>query len=228
LADLKLTGNRTITAPAAAGNQLDLGNIDNGGNTLTVTGGLGTVFVKGGISGAGGLTMSATGDLVLQNNNTFGGYTGPTLISSGTISLTMTASLSQSSAVTVNGTLDLGGLNDTFASLSGSGNVTLGSGTLTVHVVPFPGTTFSGVISGTGGLNVIGTGANSGYFYLNGNNTYTGTTTVSGATLGGTGSIAGPVTIDGTSAQSVLVPGLPTSPFVGILNTGPVTFLGGG
>jgi len=43
LVDLTFTGNRTITAPAAAGNQLDLGNIDNGGNTLTVTGGLGTV-----------------------------------------------------------------------------------------------------------------------------------------------------------------------------------------
>ncbi|PYK07789.1 MAG: hypothetical protein DME61_11935, partial [Verrucomicrobia bacterium] len=78
LVDLTFTGNRTITAPAAAGNQLDLGNIDNGGNTLTVTGGLGTVLVEGGISGAGGLTMSATGDLVLQNNNTFGGYIGPT------------------------------------------------------------------------------------------------------------------------------------------------------
>jgi len=94
-------------------------------------------------------------------------------------------------------------------------------------VVPFPGTTFSGVISGTGGLNVIGSGANFGYFYLNGNNSYTGTTTVSGATLGGTGSIAGPVTVDSSSAMSVLAPGLPMSPFVGILNTGAVSFVGG-
>src|SRR5205823_12193233 len=60
-------------------------------------------------------------------------YFGPTLISSGIISLTGNASLSSSSAVTVNGTLDLGGLNDTIASLSGTGNVTLGSGTLTVR-----------------------------------------------------------------------------------------------
>src|SRR6266851_434873 len=142
LVDVSLTGNRMITAPAAAGNQLDLGNLDNGGDTLTVTGGLGTVLVSGGISGVGGLTMNATGDLVLQNNNTFGGYAGPTLISSGTVSLTGNASLSSSSAVTVNGTFDLGGLNDTLASLSGSGNITLGSGTLTIHVVPFPGTTF--------------------------------------------------------------------------------------
>ncbi|PYK07790.1 MAG: hypothetical protein DME61_11940 [Verrucomicrobia bacterium] len=111
--------------------------------------------------------------------------------------------------------------------MSGSGNVTLGSGTLTVHVVRFPGTTYSGVISGTGGLNVIGSGANFGYLYLNGNNSYTGTTTVSGATLGGTGSIAGPVTVDSSSAMSVLAPGLPTSPFVGILNTGAVSFVGG-
>src|SRR5260370_8201925 len=111
--------------------------------------------------------MSATGDLVLQNNKTFGGYIGPTLISSGTVSLTQRASLSSSSAVTVNGTLDLGGLNDTIASLSGSGNVTLGTGTLTVHVGRAPGTTVSGVFSVTGGFNLFGPGANFGYFYLN-------------------------------------------------------------
>src|SRR5262249_41226894 len=170
LVDLTFTGNRTITVPSAAGNQLNLGNIDNGGNTLTVTGGLGTVVVGGGISGAGGLTMSATGDLVLQNNNTFGGYLGATLISSGTLSLTGKGGVPSSSPLTVNGTFDLGGLNDAVASLTGSGSITLGSGTLTIGTVrSVPGTTFSGVISGTGGLTVTG----SGYFYLTGNNTST-------------------------------------------------------
>jgi hypothetical protein len=147
LADVTFTGKGTITLPSAAGNQLDLGNLDNGGNTLTFTGGLGTVLVEGGISGGAGLTMSATGNLILQNNNTFGGYIGATLISSGTISLTGSGGIPSSSALTDNGTLNLGGLNDAVASLSGSGSVTLGSGTLRVGAVSYPGTTFSGIIS---------------------------------------------------------------------------------
>jgi hypothetical protein len=232
LADLNLTGDQTITLPAAAGIQLDLGNLTNDGNTFTFTGGPGTVLVEGGVTGAGGLTVNGTGDVILQNNNTFGySYGGPTLVSSGTLSLAGKGEVPASSALTVNGTFDLGGLTDTVATLSGSGNVTLGSGTLTVGVNPyFPAsTTFSGAISGTGGLTVTSLtgGTNNGYFYLTGKNTYTGTTTVS-SNLGGTGSIAGPVTVDGTSGTAALVPSAPTFPYIGTLMTGPVTFVNSG
>ena len=66
--------------------------------------------------------------------------------------------------------------------------------------------TFAGTISNrldTVSINKVG----SGIWYLNGNNTYTGATTVSGGTLGGVGSIASPLTLD---ASATLEPG--TSP----------------
>ena len=87
--------------------------------------------------------------------------------------------------------LDLNGFNQTIGSLAGVGNVTLGSATLTTGN-DNTSTTFSGVISGTGGLVKIGAGT----LTLTGANTYIGPTIVSGGMLqvgnGGTvGNIGG-------------------------------------
>jgi len=77
-------------------------------------------------------------------------------------------------AVTLNrsGVLELGGFHDTIGSLAGTGNVTLGSGTLSVGANN-SSTVFSGVISGTGSLVKTGLAA----LTLTGTNTYTGITT---------------------------------------------------
>ncbi len=93
--------------------------------------------------------------------------------------------ISSGSAVTLanvaGATLNLNGFNDTISSLAGGGttggNVTLGSGTLTTG--NSTATTFSGIISGTGGLTKVGTGT----FTVTGANTYTGATTISAGTL---------------------------------------------
>ena len=88
-------------------------------------------------------------------------------------------------------TLNLNSFSDTIFSLSGGGstggNVTLGSGTLTIGDTSAT-STFSGVISGSGGLTQQGTGT----FTLAAANTYTGSTTINAGRLivgGTTGSL---------------------------------------
>src|SRR5205814_977743 len=81
--------------------------------------------------------------------------------------------------LTDNGTVTLGG-NQTLASLAGSGTVALGSSTLTLG-----GTSvFAGAINGTGNVAVL---ADSSFSGASG---YTGSTTVSGAVLSISGSLA--------------------------------------
>jgi autotransporter-associated beta strand protein len=79
--------------------------------------------------------------------------------------------------------LDLNGADETIGSLAGGGvtggNVTLGAATLTAGGNN-TSTTYSGTLSGTGGLVKAGTGT----LILAGANTYSGDTTVSAGTLG--------------------------------------------
>jgi autotransporter-associated beta strand protein len=125
-----------------------------------------------------------------------------------------------------NGTLDLANATGTIAigSLSGSGIVLLDGHSLTIGSNNF-NTTFSGTIEESGALTKAGTGT----LTLTGANTYTGTTTVTAGTLrvnnptgsgtgsgpvkvqagtlGGKGTIAGPVTIGtGSGPGAVLAP----------------------
>ena len=103
---------------------------------------------------------------------------GPTVIYPGTLRLAGGDNrLPTTTAVTVEGSWDLGGHNQTIASLYGWGTVTLGSGTLTVG--DSDPKQFMGVIEGDGNLVKQG----SGQWTLGGANTYTGSTTVNGGTL---------------------------------------------
>ena len=96
------------------------------------------------------------------------------------------AAIADTSAVTLanvaGAILDLNGTNETIGSLAGGGaaggNVTLGSGTLTAGGNNGT-TTYTGILSGTGGLTKQGTGV----FTLSGNNTYTGATTIGAGIL---------------------------------------------
>ncbi|MEJ0076868.1 MAG: autotransporter domain-containing protein [Alphaproteobacteria bacterium] len=167
--------------------------VDLGAATLTTGGNNTSTNFFGSLIGTGGLTKVGTGTMTLTSSlsatiNSQIDYSGATLVSAGTLQSGNANAFSANSAHTVNAgaTLDLNNFNNTIASLAGAGNVTLGSGILTTGGNN-SSTTFSGVMSGTGGLTKAGTGT----FILSGDNTFTGTTTISAGTLqlgnGGTG-----------------------------------------
>lgn len=164
------------------------GNYVLGANTLT-TGSLNTsTQVDGVISGTGGgLTKVGTGTLTLTGTST---YTGATTVSAGTLALSNFGSISSSSVVTVNGTLDTTAVSSqtSIATLAGSGIVQMG-GTYGLFISN-GSTDFAGGIQSTGLAGIeIGGGTQT----LSGVNTYTNATQIdSGATLAlkGNGSIA--------------------------------------
>ena len=185
------------------------GNVALGSAQLTV----GSGSFAGAISGTGGsLRKVGSGTLALSGTNT---YTGATIIDGGTLRTGAAGALPMAANVTlanVIGTLlDLDGYSQMIGTLSGGGtaggNITLGSATLTVG-----SGNFAGAISGTGGsLRKVGPGT----LALDGTNSYTGPTVISdgtllvngvhlkagpytvgsGATLGGTGTVHGNVTV---------------------------------
>ena len=133
------------------------GTVDTNGNNATLS---------GAISGPGGLSKIGAGTLTLSGQST---YTGATGVNAGTLQAGAVNAFSPFSAFTVasGATLNLASFNQTIGSLAGAGGVTLGSAMLTTGN-DNTSTTFSGVISGAGGLAKIG----NGILTLTGANTY--------------------------------------------------------
>ena len=178
------------------------GTIDAAGQIFTLSGNIS----DNALSSGGALNIvnsnATAGTVVFSGTNS---YSGDTIVGGGTSNpVTLAAgagnAFSPNSAMTVNAnaTLDLGSLNQTVGSLSGSGTVTslsnpssVAAGTTAVLIVGTPGatTTFGGVIAdgqtGTPAAGVLtGLTVAGGSLTLNGANTYTGATTINaGATL---------------------------------------------
>src|ERR1700751_2805579 len=146
-------------------------------------------FLSSPVSGTGKLVMDIVGTLFITSDNT---YTGPTILTSGTLQAGSTGALSPNSAFTVNSILDLNGFNSTIGSLSGTGtvvnngssNVTLTVGGNNVSSV------FSGVLEDGSEATLAVTKIGNGTLTLTGTNTYTGPTMVNAGTLEVDGSIA--------------------------------------
>lgn len=181
-----------------------------------------SVTMNGSIAGAGGVSKLNSGTLIFANP-TQSSYTNGTIISGGTLRTSapnnlppgiVTNSGSNNGAVSVaaGATFDLFNNNQTIGDLSGAGSITLGAGTLTFGTAT-PNTTFSGVISGTGGLTKQGTGR----MLLSGNNTYTGTTIINRGTLAVSG------TLLSNMIQVTGIGGIATLEYNGGTITGPVT-----
>lgn len=113
------------------------------------------IAFDGTISGNGGMTKSGAGSLTLNGSNTM---TGKTTIAEGKVILGVADALQNSTAILdVNDGLDLNGQTDvTLTGLSGSGNLDIGATNLTLNVGGAEN--YTGVVSGTGTLNLINNG----------------------------------------------------------------------
>ncbi len=240
-------GSITITSP---------GTGYTGTPTVTLTGGGGTGAVLGTAvlvaNASGGVTKTGAGTLTLSGTNT---YTGATVVNAGgTLVAGGTSAFGLNSATTVDGTLRMSGKNNSLGSLAGSstGIVENASSTSSTLTVGGDNTSqnFSGIIrdgSGAGVLNFVKVG--SGTQAISGNNTYTGTTTISQgalqigasglgstsasssvsvngvtATLAGSGTVSGAVTV----TTGFIQPGDTGGTSVGMLSIGSLNLTSGG
>jgi fibronectin-binding autotransporter adhesin len=167
------------------------GSVQLGSQTLSLTNASGTF--SGAILGTGGLTLAGGAETLSGGNF----YTGVTTVSSGTLLASSVGALANSSGVVDNAVLDISGAesqsnistNVPVTSLSGTGVVIDGANTIQLTAAV---DTFSGSISGIGGLAIAG-----GTETLTGSNSYTGTTTISAGTLllSGNGSLSAKTTV---------------------------------
>ncbi len=182
------SGGTTVSAGTLIGTTTSLqGNILNNAS-LVFSQSLNGAY-SGVISGTGSLQKQDTGIVTLAGANTFSGATS---VEAGTLALGSGGSLADTTAVTVSSgaTFQLTAAPETIGSFAGAGSISLGSYTLTAGGTD-ASTTFSGAITGAGGLGKTG----SGTLTLTGANTYTGGTTVSGGILqGNTTSLQGAIT----------------------------------
>lgn len=173
---LNLSGYDNTIANLSGGGILG-GNVALGSGVLTfgdsnITGYLGL------ISGLGGITKQGQGTVIFYGNSNT--YSGITTINEGTIQAGEVNVFAPSSEVVISSgaLLDLNDYNNTIGNLSGNGHISLGAGTLTLG--NSNSRSYSGSISGTGGIIKEGLGT----LTLTGtNNTYSGTTTINGGTL---------------------------------------------
>jgi len=160
----------------------------------------------GAISGSAAVTKTGTGTLTLSGANS---YTGVTTVTGGTLSGTPASLPNLASSMIMNdATLILqgGGTGAYLGVISGTGSLTKsGGGTLTLSNAH----TFSGPTSVAGGRLDVNGSLGAGAVDVS-----------SGAVLGGTGSIGGPVTLNGTVAPGSAL----TSTTFGTLSVGSISF----
>ncbi len=182
-------GTLRANASFATARETTLGT---GGGTLEIASGANVTW-QSGITGDAGraLTKTGSGSLTLSGVNLF--Y-GTTHIQAGTLVVGATGTIPDYSPVVIaeGATLDLANRQDIVGSISGTGQIALGTGTL-ASGGDNTSTTFGGVISGDGNFTKLGAGS----LTLSGPNTLSGATTVSAGTLraGATGALSSSSTL---------------------------------
>lgn len=157
----------------------------------------------GGISGAGSITKTGSGEMLLAGTNS---WQGGTIIADGVLQAQNSGALPEATAYTINGgTLDLNGYPLTMSSLAGSGGILQLGSANALTVDQASDTQFAGQISGTGSLTKTGSGTlvlsgnsatyagpidvNAGGVEVNGDLSAAALSVASDATLSGTGQV---------------------------------------
>ncbi len=182
---LALSGGGTLQASGTFtyGNAVSLTPVSGtGGGTFNVDDAQ-TLTLTGAITGLGNLAKTGTGTLIIAGNNTASGATN---VNAGTLIARGGHALSGESAVTVasGAQLIVDGADATVGSLAGAGAVQLSGASLSLGGDNTT-TTYSGTLSGTGGLTKTGTGT----LTLAGANAYSGDTAVRGGGVAVNGSL---------------------------------------
>ncbi|MET3654872.1 beta strand repeat-containing protein, partial [Dyella japonica] len=174
-------GTLTLTTPITVGglvfNAPGSGVYTLSGNTLSLTGSStitanANATIASTLVGSTGMVKNGAGTLTLSGANS---YTGGTAINGGTLQVASDANLGAATGAL---SLDGGTLAATASFTTGRG-VTLNAGGGAFDVAAGTALTSTGVIAGGGGL----TKTNAGTLVLNGANTYTGITTITGGVL---------------------------------------------
>ena len=164
------------TSPGSLPGNIVISSATPGALTFNTPAGM-TFTYSGSISGSGtgGLTKSGVGTVVLTGSSS---YSGNTQVNSGTLTVGNSVALQNSTVVISTGTLGFAVSSATLGGLSGAGNVNLAGGTVSIGNNN-ASTTYTGILSGAGGLTKIG----GGVLALAGSNTYQGPTVISSGVL---------------------------------------------
>ncbi|MGH8047856.1 MAG: beta strand repeat-containing protein, partial [Chthoniobacterales bacterium] len=216
-----LTGSGTVTTTAATTSTLTLGEnngtatfggvILNGSGTLAIVKtGTGTLTLTGNNTYSGGTTISGGGNLVIGHNNALG--SGSVTIASGS-------------------TLDIGSQSFDLTRFAGAGSLTASSSGVFSYASG-SNRTLGNLIGGSASLDKSGAST----LTLTGNNTFTGTTTISAGTLAlsgigklgsGTVFLKNGATLDlGGTTQTVAALGQLDNPVVGTITAGTINTTG--
>ncbi|MGY0556947.1 autotransporter-associated beta strand repeat-containing protein [Lysobacter sp. A421] len=210
-ANIVLAGGTLAYTGATTGSDRGM-TFGAGGGGIGVTDAATALTLSGILTGTS-LRKEGAGTLVLSGANT---YTNGTSVNEGTLRAGAENVFGGGAmSVAADTLLNLDGFDNAISSLNGAGDIDLGLATLTVN----SGGTFTGTISGSGGLTRSGTGQFT--LSLNGcNNTYTGATTVTGGTTLATDCLADGGAASGIGASS-------NAPSSLVLSNGILNYTGG-
>src|ERR1700676_4663716 len=163
---------------AAGSNTISLAMSMAATRTFSVSNASESLTISGVLSGAGGLTKTSAGTLILSGANTYG---GATTLNGGILQISADNNLGTAPGGATPGQLTFGGgtlaTTATFTLSSNRGIAFTSTGT--INVASATTLTYGGIAAGAGGL----TKTSAGTLTISGANTYGGATTISAGTL---------------------------------------------